>query len=127
MVEGHIEGEPERWTSSVWWKVYRFPRGEEGLAPRTDKFIDGKFFIWVNLNDGFTISKCKGVRARRVLEFLVPILYSEKPTQVTITVGNKIFKALSRERKVDWPLVIRDVVIKLLFGVEKIKPTAICP
>ena len=52
----------------------------------------------------------KEPRARRVLEFLVPLLYPEKPTRVTITVGNTIFGALSGERPVDWGVVVKDLV-----------------
>ena len=44
---------------------------------------------------------CKDPRVKRVLEFLVPLLYPEEPTRVTITVGNTIFGALSEERPVD--------------------------
>ena len=66
------------------------------------------------------------MRAIRVLEFLVPILYVEKPTQVIITIGNTIFGALSRKRKVDWALVMRDVVKRLLAWVGKSKPNPIC-
>ena len=44
---------------------------------------------------------CKDPRVKRVLEFLVPLLYPEKPTRVMITVGNTIFGALSGERPVD--------------------------
>ena len=80
------------------------------MASRTDRFIDGKFFARINPKDGFAVSECKEVRARRVLEFLVLLLYPKKPTRVTITVGNTIFKALSRERLVDWGQVVKDIV-----------------
>ena len=71
------------------------------MASRSDRFINGKFSAWVNPKDGYAVSECKETRARRVLEFLVPLLYLEKPTRVTITVGNTILGALSRERPVD--------------------------
>ena len=64
------------------------------MASRMDRFIDGKFFAWVNPKDGFAVSKYKEARARRVLKFLVPLLYPEKPTRVTITMENTIFGAL---------------------------------
>ena len=57
----------------------------------------------------------------------MPILYPEKPARVTVTVGNTIFGAYTEEREVDWALVIRDVVRRLLTGVGKSKPTPICP
>ena len=55
----------------------------------------------VNPKDGYVVVDCKDPRAKRVLEFLVPLLYSKKPTRVTITVENTIFGALSGERPVD--------------------------
>ena len=69
-----------------------------------------------------------------MLEFVVPILYHEKPTRVIVTVGNTIFGAYMRKREVDWALVIRDTVRRLLTGVSRLltgvsksKPTPICP
>ena len=62
-----------------------------------------------------------------MLEFLVPLLYPEKPTRVTIMVGNTIFGALSGERPVDWGVVVKDLVERLLFGMGRSKATPICP
>ena len=64
----------------------------------------------VNPKDGYAVVDCKDLRVKRVLEFLVPLLYPEKPTRVTITVGNTIFGALSGERPVDWGIVVKDLV-----------------
>ena len=80
------------------------------MASRTDRFIDGKYSGRVNPKDGYAVVDCKEPRARRVLEFLVPLLYTEKPTRVTITVGNTIFGALSEKRLVDWGVVVKDLV-----------------
>ena len=93
---------PEKWTAKEWQKVYRFSREGEDMASRTDQYIDGKFFARVNPKDGFAVFECKDIKAKRVLEFLVPLLYPEKPTRVTIKMGNTIFGALSKERPVDW-------------------------
>ena len=97
------------------------------MASRTDRFIDGKFSGQVNPKDGYAVVDCKEPRARKVLEFLVPLLYPEKPTRVTITVGNTIFGALSGERPVDWGIVVKDLVQRLLSGMGKFKATSICP
>ena len=97
------------------------------MASRMDRFIDGKFSALVNPKDGFAVAECKEARARRVLEFLVPLLYPEKPTRVIITVGNTIFGALSGERHVDWGQVVKDVVQPLFSGMGKSKATPICP
>ena len=45
------------------------------------------------------MSDCVDLRERRVLEFVVPILYPEKPGRVTKEIGNTIFGALAREYK----------------------------
>ena len=62
-----------------------------------------------------------------MLEFLIPILYPEKPTRVTVTVGNTIFGALLGEWKVDWGILLLSVVAKLVDGVWKFKATPIGP
>ena len=124
--EGTVRQAPERWTVKEWRKVYGFARGGEGMASQTDWFIDGRFSGQVNPKDGYVVVDCKEPKTRRVLEFLVPLLYLEKPTRVTITVGNTIFGALSGERPVDWGIVVKDLVQRLLSGMGKSKATPIC-
>ena len=97
------------------------------MASWTNWFIDGKFSGRVNPKDGYAVVDYKEPRARKVLEFLVPLLYSEKPTRVTITIGNTIFGALSKERPVDWGVVVKDLVQRLLTGMGRSKATPICP
>ena len=72
------------------------------MALRMGRFINGKFSARVNPKDGFAVSKYKDGSSRRVLEFLVPLLYPQKPTRVMITIGNTIFGALSNKKPVDW-------------------------
>ena len=117
----------EKWTAKEWRKVYGFAREGKGMASRTDRFIDGKFSGQVNPKDGYAVVDCKEPRARKVLEFLVLLLYPEKPTKVTITLGNTIFGALSGEGPVDWGVVIKDLVQRLLSRMGKSKAIPICP
>ena len=98
---GTVLQAPKKWTAKEWRKVYGFAREGEGMASRTDRFIDGEFSGRVNPKNGYAVVDCKEPRAKQVLEFLVPLLYPEKPTRVTIIVGNTIFGALSGERLVD--------------------------
>ena len=125
--DGTVRQAPEKWTMKEWRKVYSFGRGGEGMASRTYRFIDGMLFGRVNPKDGYAVADCKDPRVKRVLEFLVPLLYPEKPTRVTITIGNMIFGALSGERLVDWAIVVKDLVQRLLSGMGKSKATPICP
>ena len=57
----------------------------------------------------------------------MPILYLEKPSQVTLTVDNTIFSTLSEVRKVNWGQVLEEVVEKLVAVLEKGKPSSIFP
>ena len=125
--DGTVRQAPEKWTAKEWRKVYGFGREGEGMASRTDQFIDGMFSGRVNPKDRYAVADCKDPRVKRVLEFLVPLLYPEKPTRVTITVGNTIFGALFGERPVDWGIVVKDLVQRLLSGMGKTKATPICP
>ena len=122
--DGTVRQAPEKWIVKEWRKVYSFGRGGEGMASR---FIDGMFSGRVNPKNGYAIADYKDPRIKRVLEFLVPLLYPEKPTRVTITVGNTIFGALSGERPVDWGIVVKHLVQRLLSGMGKSKATPICP
>ena len=125
--DGTVRQAPEKWTAKEWRKVYGFGRGGKGMASRTDRYIDGMFSGRVNPKDGYAVADCKDPRVKRVLEFLVPLLYLEKPTRVTTTVGNTIFGALSGERPVDWGVVVKDLVQRLLSRMGKSKATPICP
>ena len=124
---GTVRQAPEKWTAKEWRKVYGFAREGEGMASQTDQFIDNKFSGRVNPKDGYAVVDCKEPRARKVLEFLVLLLYPEKPTRVTITMDNTIFGALSGERPVDWEVVVKDLVQRLLTGMGRSKATPICP
>ena len=118
---------PEKWTALVWRETYGFKPEGYGLASRTDKYIVGQFSKSVNPKDRYVVNDCEDFRAKRVLEFLIMILYSEKPTRVTVTVGNTIFGALMGDRPVDWGLLIYNVVTWMVGLVSKGKSTIVCP
>ena len=67
------------------------------MVTQNKKYAAGKFANPPYANDGYLLPECKDPRARRLLEFLVPIFYPKKPVRVTITVGNTIFGAYTRE------------------------------
>ena len=54
-------------------------------------------------------------------------MHPDKPTRMTRTIGNTIFRALSGERPVDWGKVFSELVQRLVGGAGKSKPTPICP
>ena len=122
-----IRDQPEEWTAGVWKEVYDFAPGRGGMANWTDQYIEGKFRNKVDPKDGFPVRDCRDAREHRVLEFLVPIVHTDKPTRVTRKLGNTIFGALNGERSVDWAIIFMELVNRLVGGAGKAKPTPICP
>ena len=103
----------------------RFPIQGEGMATQGEKYTEGKFANPPHPKDGYPLPECKVPKARKMLEFIVSIRYREKLARVMVTVENTIFMAYTREREVDWALVMRDMVKRLLTGIGKSKPTPI--
>ena len=122
-----IRGDPVRWTEENWREVYDFRVGGLGMASRKDDYIRGKFEGAVNPKDGYAIEDCIDDRHRRLLKFLIPVLHPEKPTRVTITLGNTIFGALIGNRKVDWGRILFDLVSQLVGRVGKSRATPLSP
>ena len=122
-----VRCKPKKWTALVWKEAYRFKSEGYGWASRTDKYIVSPFRKSMIHKDGYAVSDYEDFRAKQVLEFLIPILYPEKPTWVTVTVGNTMFRALLGDRPVDWGLLIYDVVTRMVGLVSKGKPTMVCP
>ena len=114
-----VRDKPEKWTALVWREAYGFKSEGYELASRTDKYIVSQSSKSVNPKDGYTISDCEDFRAKQMLEFLIPILYLEKPTRVTVTVENTVFRALMGDRPVDWGLLIYNVITRMVGLVSK--------
>jgi hypothetical protein len=106
-----IRATPTRWTEKCWREVYNFSTSGGGLAGRKDKYVKDCFKELTSPKDGYAIEHRTDPRHRRVLAFLVPILYPEKPNQITVTLGNTIFGALNGGRKVNWARIITNLVI----------------
>jgi hypothetical protein len=100
--DNSIRATPTRWTEECWREVYNFSTGGGGLAGRKDEYIKDCFQELPSPKDGYAIEDCTDPQHRRVLAYLVPILYPEKPNRITVTMGNTIFEALNGGRKVNW-------------------------
>jgi hypothetical protein len=122
-----IRGQPIRWTEECWREVYHFSKGGGGLAGRKDEYVKECCKDLPSPKDGYSIDDCKDPRHRRLLAFLVPIVYPEKPNRITVTWGNTIFGVLNGGRKVNWARVITTLVIQLAAWVGKSRATPICP
>ena len=116
---------PEKWTADSWAEVYGFKKEGRMVAGQTDRWINGKFRFPINLKDGHAVDDCIDPKERRILEFVVPLIYPEKPKQVTKLVGNTICGSLSGQYTVHWGQVIHDVANRLVSHLEKGKPSPI--
>jgi hypothetical protein len=125
--DNSIRGQPIRWTKECWREVYHFSKGGGGLAGRKDEYVKECFKDLPSPKDGYSIDDCKDPRHRRLLVFLVSIVYPEKPNRITVTWGNTIFGALNGGRKVNWARIITTLVIQLAARVGKSRATPICP
>ena len=99
--DGTIRDHLQLWPSELWRDTYSFPRGGSGLSNRMEGYHEGRFLHQVDPKDGYSVGDCRNNRQQRLLEFVVPIVYSDKPTRVMITIGNTIFGALDGGREVD--------------------------
>jgi len=124
--ERMMRGRLVEWTADVWTEVYNFWKAELGKANRNDKFCFGRFRNQAHNKEGYAISDCRVERHKRGLEFLIPILYPERPTRVTITMANTIFGALEN-RPTHWGIVIAEVVGKLADHIGRNKNSVITP
>ena len=103
--DGTIRNRPQLWTAELWRDTYDFPSGGAGLSNRMEGYVEGRFIHQVDPKDGYSVEDCRNNRQHRLLEFLVPIVHLDKPTRVTIMIGNTIFGALDGGREVDWGVV----------------------
>jgi hypothetical protein len=122
-----IRATPTWWTEEVWREVYNFNPGGGGLAGRKDEYVKDCFKELPNSKDGYDIEGCTDLRHRRMLAFLVPIVYPDKPNRITVTLGNTIFGALIGGRKVNWAKIITNLVIQLASRVGKSRASPIYP
>jgi hypothetical protein len=125
--DNSIQATPTWWMEECWREVYNFSTGGGGLAGRKDEYVKDCFQELPSPKDGYAIEDCTDARHRRVLMFLVPILYPEKPNRITVTIGNTIFGALNGGRKVNWARIIANLVILLAARVGKSRASPICP
>jgi hypothetical protein len=116
-----------RWTEECWREVYNFSTGSGGMAGRKDEYVKDCFQALPSPKDGYAIEDCTDPRHRRLLAFLVPILYPEKPNWITVTMENTIFGALNGRRKVNWARIISNLVVQLAARVGKSRASPICP
>ena len=84
---GMVHQDSNKWTTGAWRKVNSFPIHGKRMSGQTKKFVDGKIKNPPSPKDGYVVVDCKDVKTRRLLEFLVLILYPEKPTKDYVAIG----------------------------------------
>lgn len=122
-----IRAAPKKWTEELWRGTYDFAANGEGMCSRGESFIEGRFRNKPDPKDGLTVADCTDVGTRRVLEFLVPIFYPERPSKTTNMLASTIIGSYIGKRRVAWGRVLQGMVEKLATGVGKARPTPIGP
>ena len=96
------------------------------MVGRKDGLCAGKFQGDVDPKEGLHPANCWNPRERRVLEFLMSILYPEKPKRISLTMANTLFGALSGAWPVNWGLLIHEIVGLAIPNIRK-KPSYLSP
>ena len=124
--KGTVRAQPERWTATVWQEIYGFrPTGAEEKAASKDPYVATFFSGEPDPHEGYLAEDCKDDRARAVLQFLIPIVYPEKPNRVTKMMGNTILGAFTGDRPVSWGHIFERLVDRLVRTLrETSHPTA---
>ena len=73
------------------------------------------------------MSDCSNPRAKRVLEFQVPIVLPDKDARVTVGITCLIVGSFENKRKVDWGLIFYGTVRKMVSGLGGTKPNSLTP
>ena len=127
LVRGHTPGEAEHVDTNHMRKTYGFEPDGKGFCARNEDFTPGRFSSPVHNKDDYLTSDCSNPRARRVLEFLVPILLPDKGAPVTVGIASLILGSLEKKRQVDWGLVFYGTVRKMVTGLEGTKTNSLTP
>ena len=99
---------------------------KDGWAGRRNGPFAGKFRGYADPKEGFHPADCRNHRERRELEFLMPILNSDKPKRISLTMANTMFGVMWGVRPVNWGLLIHEVVGRALPNVGR-KPSFLSP
>jgi hypothetical protein len=122
-----VRADPTKWTEELWREVYKFRAEGEGMCSRKESFVEGAFKRKADPKYRFTVANCRDPGARRVMEFLVPILYPDKPAKTTTMLANTILGVYLGARPVAWAGLVQEVVAKLVIGIRKPRPSFITP
>lgn len=107
--------------------MYGFEANGNDLCSRKNKYVKRVFADNPHKHNGFGVADYTNRRARVVLAFLAPILYTEKPHCITVRLANTVLGAFYGERKVNWGDLVRDLVRKLVNNISKTRPSPLTP
>ncbi len=88
-----------------------------------EDYTFGEFTEKMDPKEGFAVVDCNDPRVRVILAFFILIFYPEKSTPMTITLASIILEALRQKRKVDWALLMHELVSKMVTTLPKAKST----
>ena len=87
-------------------EAYGFNLRGLGTCSRSKNFTGGRFSSASHRNDSLLVADCIDADVKKVLEYLVHILYPKRPTYCTLFLAGTIMDSYYEERKVAWGKVI---------------------
>ena len=125
--EGSIRADTTKWKADVFRQAYGFPNNS-GQSLTTRKWREvGQWFGHPHSHDGYEVEACRDPRVRNVYRFMAPIINADKPTRLTVRVANTVAGSYLGDLSVDWGLVVRDMVFRLVKNIGKTRPSALTP
>lgn len=89
-----IRGRWKAWSPELRATVYFASSKGSGRAIQTNKYSADKLKNLANTKEGNAVGDSTNPWDQQILQFLISILYPEKPTRVTMTMANTFFGAL---------------------------------
>ncbi len=89
---------------------------------RKDTYFVGKFKAENNAKDGFDLVDCRNPREHMIIEISPPNPLPGETQEMSITMANTIFGALSKARPINWGRLIQKLVEKSIPHIGK-KPS----
>ncbi|CAM6129143.1 unnamed protein product [Calypogeia fissa] len=123
--QNSVRAQPESWTAELISKVFGMNLDGEGYILRGENFTAPYFDGNINPKEGWVLRKCNHIPLRRVLAFLVPLIYPERPNRVTVKIGSTIIASYLRMRKISWPKILEDVISKQVKILESKTPSSL--
>jgi hypothetical protein len=80
----------------------------------------------ISSTDGWQVKQCNDPTFQRVLAFLNPLLYPQKPHRVTVRMASTVAACLFHNRQTNWASVFHEVITKQVVGKQNLPTSVSC-